>query len=708
MCKMMPKWFVMLMALLMMLSVCPLALAEGEATAENVVTAPAAAEPCDWTVMVYLCGTDLETTGAMATVNLVEIAETMPNENVNVVIETGGTRKWKAEEYLGLKIATDKLQRWSFDVEGYHLVEEQPLANMADYRTLTDFVQWSAKNYPAEKYLLVMWDHGGGSNDGLILDELHNAIMSLEDFGKGLANSGVHMEAVLLDTCLMASLETAQAVQPYANYLIASEETVPGMGTAYQQWLQYLYDYSYVNGRQFGKYVCDVAQQKYAEVDEEYYYKTLTYSVIDLKKLDAVVAAFENMFAEIGQLLADPAAFGRFTYLTQNAESFYMPEMVDLQDFATRAVRYGLSVETVGAVIDAVSEAVVHDVKGILHSYSHGLSFWYMPNASVTMLDHFARNCKNANYLAFLDAINTGWTAPDWVYEKVERLPDISRQDYIVASEIQLNSDGHLQLNITNAKDAVARVDYRLYMECEKVPSGWVTLGLDDEMDADWAEGTFWDKFDGTWPMLGDALCQIEMVNSTSSYTLYNVVIGQPNDPETPSLGYSTGTLRVGFEYDKPLTSVIDNMYQTAYEKAQENNENTVEEKDPYAGKYVIYGIWNENSSNIGLASRDVVDMEKLYGQTFTTFATGLDPFTGENQGHVPMGTFVLTEDLAIEDKPLPVGLYAYEFVITDVFGNKSHPLYVNFEWDGEKVTYDYDQYMGLLFFLTEMFGMAF
>ena len=105
------------------------------------------------------------------------------------------------------------------------------------------------------------------------------------------------MEAILLDTCNMASLETAQALQPYANYLIASEETVPGLGTDYQRWLQYLYDFSYVNGRQFGKVLCDAVQQKYAELNSEYFYKTLTYSTIDLKKLDPVVAAFENMFA---------------------------------------------------------------------------------------------------------------------------------------------------------------------------------------------------------------------------------------------------------------------------------------------------------------------------------------------------------------------------------------------------------------------------
>jgi hypothetical protein len=220
-------------------------------------------------------------------------------------------------------------------------------------------------------------------------------------------------------------------------------------------------------------------------------------------------------------------------------------------------------------------------------------------------------------------------------------------------------------------------------------------------VDADWTEGTFWDKFDGTWPMIGDAICQIEMISSTSSYTLYNVTIGQPQDPENPSLGYNAAMLRVGFEYDKPLTSVIDNMYETAYEKAQvDAAEDEVEEVDPYAGEYVLYGVWNETASNIGMASRDVTPIDSLYGETFSTLGMGMSPLYREDEGLVPLGEFVLTEDVVIEDKPLPAGEYAYQFVITDVFGNEWPKVYVPFEWDGEKVTYDYEEYQGILFFL--------
>ena len=124
MSKLAHKWLFMIMALLMIVSVCPLAQAEGGATGADdpavIVSTETAAVPetKDWTVMLYLCGTDLETDNGMATINLVEIAETIPSEKVNMVIETGGTRRWRAEDALGLKIDAEKLQRWSFDAEG--------------------------------------------------------------------------------------------------------------------------------------------------------------------------------------------------------------------------------------------------------------------------------------------------------------------------------------------------------------------------------------------------------------------------------------------------------------------------------------------------------------------------------------------------------------------------------------------------------------
>src|SRR5437764_14766030 len=37
--------------------------------------------------------------------------------------------------------------------------------NTGDLIVLTDFIVWSVKNYPAARYMLVIWNHGGGWDD---------------------------------------------------------------------------------------------------------------------------------------------------------------------------------------------------------------------------------------------------------------------------------------------------------------------------------------------------------------------------------------------------------------------------------------------------------------------------------------------------------------------------------------------------------------
>ena len=217
----------------------------------------------EWTVMIYLCGTDLESSpNQCATRNLQQIAQTVPVDSVNVVIETGGTQTWHTEEALGFEIANDRLQRWAWGKDGFSLADEQPEACMSHAETLSGFIRWSAENYPAKKYMLVLWDHGGGSNKGLICDEKYDmTIMPVFSLERALKEGGTHFDLILTDTCLMASLEMGQAVAPYADYLAASEEIMAGYGTSYDKWLQYLYDRPDCTGKQLGTQVCDLTQQ---------------------------------------------------------------------------------------------------------------------------------------------------------------------------------------------------------------------------------------------------------------------------------------------------------------------------------------------------------------------------------------------------------------------------------------------------------------
>lgn len=639
--------------------------------APETQTAEEADPDVDWTVLLYLCGTDLETDGGMATVNLEEIAATQASEHVNVLIQTGGTEQWHALETTGLDIAADKMQRYRYSEAGFSLEDEGELQNMADSQTLTEFIQWGAKNYPAKKYLLCLWDHGAGSSGGLIVDQkFGNATMMLENLRKAVQDAGVRFETVVLDTCLMASLETAQALQPMANYLVASEELVDCAGSAYTAWLQYLYDNPGCDGERFGRTFCDFFQQKYAETGSDDSTKSMTFSVIDLRKIDAVTKAVAAMFTELGAALSDPERFHAFAYSTVHTEHYDFPEMLDLSDMARRAKGYGLSDQTAAAVIEAVGEAVTYSIKGILHSYSSGLSFWYAPTASVESLDHYARNSvDNPEYLAFLDAANPAWTAPAWVYEKTQRLPERSYSSYGVEHRTDVGESGaRLDLTITNANQAVAAVDAMLF-QIDETGGSVYCLGRTDQVDADFEAGTFSDRFDGQWLMLNGQPCLVRIVEERETHTMYEI----PVKLVTGS-GETEMRLSAAFIYDIPL------------------DENLPEGAGPdsrYDGHYEFYGLRNNASGEGNLPDREIVSLDTLEEGSliYPLLSVGLMPDTDWSE-MAAIGTGIPADQLQLEPGALQKGTYVYLFFIQDVLRKEHLSDAALLVWDGTQAQF--------------------
>lgn len=132
------------------------------------VSDSAGAEGESWAVYWYLCGSDLESNGGFATMDLSEMMEVELPENVNVVIETGGASVWQNDE-----VDPSKLQRWLYNSEGLQLLEESETANMGDAQTLYEFLDFASTNYPADRVAVTFWNHGGGSVSGAAFDELH-------------------------------------------------------------------------------------------------------------------------------------------------------------------------------------------------------------------------------------------------------------------------------------------------------------------------------------------------------------------------------------------------------------------------------------------------------------------------------------------------------------------------------------------------------
>ena len=114
-----------------------------------------------WTVIMYLNGNNelgIEMEGTFKDVCKVK------NNDINIVIQLS-----KAPIEIVNLIRQDNVEykepwvgtrRYSLIDGAVNLEEEYSYLNMADYKSLYNFIEWSIKNYPAERYMLVVSGHG--------------------------------------------------------------------------------------------------------------------------------------------------------------------------------------------------------------------------------------------------------------------------------------------------------------------------------------------------------------------------------------------------------------------------------------------------------------------------------------------------------------------------------------------------------------------
>ena len=189
--------------------------------------------------------------------HLDEMLRGLASDEIQVIVETGGTKAWFIPDIDG-----SQNQRWKLENGGLtHLADLGP-KNMGDPRTLTDFIVWGMENYPNNHYALIFWNHGGGSVLGFGADELFDGdSLTLDEIAKALSDAydqtGRMLELVGFDACLMATVEAAYAVSPYANYLVASQELEPGHGWNYEPIMRYLSENPAASGAELGKVIVD-------------------------------------------------------------------------------------------------------------------------------------------------------------------------------------------------------------------------------------------------------------------------------------------------------------------------------------------------------------------------------------------------------------------------------------------------------------------
>lgn len=188
------------------------------------------------TILVYMNGSDLESESGEATEDIAEMVQAKYSDNVNIIIQTMGTKNWQKRWGISSKHS----QRYKVVEDGLELVDDSlSQLDCTDGRTLIDFINWGVKTYPADRYILQMWDHGGGPVYGFGYDEFQgdDAALTVAEMRYAIAQTGVFFDFIGMDCCIMSNIETCCALYDAADYMILSEDFESGLGWSYTGWL---------------------------------------------------------------------------------------------------------------------------------------------------------------------------------------------------------------------------------------------------------------------------------------------------------------------------------------------------------------------------------------------------------------------------------------------------------------------------------------
>lgn len=322
-----------------------------------------------WTFMVFMNGdNNLE---YYADLDLNEMKSVGSTNAVNIIVQLDRYYQTGAWRY---RVLQNNLQEvWSTTSE----------LDFGSPDTLRDFVNWTITNYPAEKYALVIWDHGAGWRRkilglrGISFDDSSSTYMTMSQLKYALSQVSRKIDVLGMDACLMAMTEVAYQVKDYAYYLVGSEESEPAQGWPYDTILSVLVSNPSMSPSNLASTIVDKYKNYYSS------YSDVTQSAIDLSKISDLKDACNSLAltlknnmssysTQISQAISDTQAYdySDFRDLYHFAQNIYNKiNDATIRNLATN-------------VINKVALAVIAEWHSSDLANSHGISIW-LPSSSL-------------------------------------------------------------------------------------------------------------------------------------------------------------------------------------------------------------------------------------------------------------------------------------------------------------------------------------
>ncbi len=574
-----------------------------------------------WSIYLYLCGSNLETKMGAAGRNLSELLSVPIPDNVNIIVQTGGAKKWRSHD-----IPADAVCRYKVENGKLTLLEALRQTNMGSEDTLADFLTYGVETYPAEKMCVILWDHGGGSLEGVCNDEnFAFDALSLSEMENALTAVSQSMtdrfEMIGFDACLMANVETASMLSPFARYMVASEEIEPSGGWDYAALVNALGGDA-MNGGTFGRAICDSYMAKCQKSGKD---ATATLSVTDLEKMGALCGVMNTLAETMTASTTEPKGIQAIAQSADHSIKFGgtsdyegYSNLIDLRHFAENAV----DVAGAPALVEALDGAVLYRVGGSEKRAAGGLSFYYPLHYDQNELRDYTESiCTIPSYVSYLKA----------VYENIPENPIVflDRGSEAESGAYRIMLDESSRNYVRSVEFTIAGIG----AEPEALTASWLGRGTADIVK-DWETLSFYSSFRGIWLALNGCTLYVRPVESTEQYVIFTAPI---------SLNGQKTNLRIAFIRDDAYTA---------------------------GGYYKILGAWNGIDPVTGMSDKEITQLqatdriEAYYPYQVFTFGEGYSEVKNFVQS-VPAGDYVITEE------PLTGESYFYQFIVTDIFGRE-------------------------------------
>ncbi len=352
--------------------------------------------PAKWTFMVYMAGFNDLSPFALA--DLQEMRKVGSTDDVRVAVFVKRLEERSAHHILIGKDGRGETPK--------------PLGNVdsGTPQTLLHFVRWAAKAAPAERYALVVWNHGSGWEPREI-DELYSqvraerglgddavaspreidlrasqgigrslfkqsvaevlALPSLDDraiasddgsghsldtielarvLAKAHEELGGPLELLGMDACLMSNLEVAYEAEAHVRNVVASEELEPGDGWPYTAILRDLTKNPDMTGAELGEVVVKRYVESYRNRRDQW---PVTQCAVSAKGIGPFVDAVDALARALKAYLRESGY--QKVQQAQMRSTYFQGQLADLRTFCRElrsAVDRGQLFEAAGAVVD--------------------------------------------------------------------------------------------------------------------------------------------------------------------------------------------------------------------------------------------------------------------------------------------------------------------------------------------------------------------